>query len=77
MYFELDAGVFRALSREEAPLANALADSIKPTFSHWDEDYPTLDIFEQDAAAGELFGYFIDNKLVSIIVATTAPEEFD
>ena len=74
MSFELDAGVFRALSREEAPLANALADSIKPTFSHWDEDYPTLDIFEQDAAAGELFGYFIDNRLVSIIVATTAPE---
>ena len=77
MSFELDAGVFRALSREEAPLANALADSIKPTFSHWDEDYPTLDIFEQDAAAGELFGYFIDNRLVSIIVATTAPEEFE
>lgn len=74
MSFELDAGVFRALSREEAPLANALADSIKPTFSHWDEDYPTLDIFEQDAAAGELFGYFIDNRLVSIIVATTAPK---
>lgn len=49
MSYELDAGVFRALSREEAPLANALADSIKPTFSHWDEDYPTLDIFEQDA----------------------------
>ena len=33
--------------------------------------------FEQDAVAGELFGYFIDNKLVSIIVATTAPEEFE
>ena len=77
MSFELDAGVFRALSREEAPLANALADSIKPTFSHWDEDYPTLELFEQDAAADELFGYFIDNKLVSIIVATTAPEEFE
>ena len=77
MSFELDAGVFRALSREEAPLANALADSIKPTFSHWDEDYPTLELFEQDAVAGELFGYFIDNKLVSIIVATTAPEEFE
>ena len=44
MSFELDAGVFRALSREEAPLANALADSIKPTFSHWDEDYPTLEL---------------------------------
>lgn len=77
MSFELDAGVFRALTREEAPLANALADSIKPTFSHWDEDYPTLDIFEQDAAAGELFGFFIDNRLVSIIVVTTAPEEFE
>lgn len=78
MSFELDAGVFRALSREEAPLANALADKIKRSgYNHWDEDYPTLEIFELDAAASELFGFFVGNELVSIISASTDKEEFD
>ena len=77
MSFNIDSGIFRPLLSEEAPLANALADRIKPTFNHWDEDYPTTEIFARDAAAGELFGYFADNRLVSVITASTAKEEFN
>lgn len=70
--------VFRKLSVEEAHLANALADKTKQYgFKHWDEYYPTLEIFELDAAAGELFGCFVDEKLVSIITVSFSKEEIE
>ena len=70
--------VFRKLSVEEAHLANALADKTKQHgFKHWDEYYPTLEIFELDAAAGELFGCFVDEKLVSIITVSFSKEEIE
>ena len=65
--------VFRKLSVEEAHLANALADKTKQYgFKHWDEYYPTLEIFELDAAAGELFGCFV---MFIAIVLTQVPTE--
>ena len=77
MTFDASSGEFRALNKSETVLANDLANKIKLTFSHWDDDYPTLDIFEEDAENGELYGYFVDNKLVSIISATFSEEEFE
>ncbi len=71
-------GVFRALRVDEAHLAVALADTVKAAgFDHWDENYPNETIFREDAEAGELFGFFMDNKLVSIIVACFNEAEFD
>lgn len=78
MHLDLSRGIFRALKAEEAHLAAALADAVKAAgFDHWDENYPNETIFREDAEAGELFGFFIDDRLVSIIAACFNEAEFE
>lgn len=78
MQFEKPCGVFRALTPAQAPLAAQLADAVKAAgYDHWDENYPNEAIFREDAQAGELFGFFIDDKLVAIICACFNEAEFE